>query len=421
MLRLYNTALLPLRAAASIWAGLDRTGAERAREWRERRARLVPGMSGGVWLHGASVGEARIVGSVARGLRARRPATPLAVSAVTRTGRGQLPEPPEVDAAFFAPLDFAGLPGRLLDALRPDALVLVETELWPNTIHEAHARGVAIGLINGRLSEHRMTRYRRWRGLYRPLLERIQRVGAQSEDDAERFRRLGLPGERLQVTGNVKYDLPPPAETPEAVRERLGLARERPVLVAGSTGDGEEEAVLDAAAAARRVFGNLFLVLAPRYPARADDVERLARARGFELTRWSTRGHGVGATDGLLVDTIGQLGALYTVARVAFVGGSLVPIGGHNLLEPAACGVPVLFGPHTDNVREPARALLDAGAGVQVPDGDALGRHVAELLGDDERRETMGRRAEEVVRRNRGALDRTLALVESLLWRGSTA
>jgi 3-deoxy-D-manno-octulosonic-acid transferase len=416
MLGLYNTALLPLRAAALVWAGVDRGSEARTREWGERRARVLPGLPpGGIWMHGASVGEARIVKSLAAAVRRRRPDVPLAVSAITRTGRGQLPGPPDVESAFFAPLDFTGLPGRVLDAVRPAALVLVETELWPNLLHEADARRVPVGLINGRLSAGRMSRYRRFGGLYRPLLERIARVGAQSAADAERFRELGVPAERLETTGNVKYDLPPPTADPAAVRERFGLAVDRPVLVAGSTGEGEEIAVLDAFAQMRERFPDLYLVLAPRYPARADDVERLVRERGLELTRVTTFVEGSAVRDGLLVDTIGELASLYTVARIAFVGGSLVPIGGHNVLEPAACGVPVLFGPHTENADEPARALLDAGAACRVGDADALAARCLELLGNDEARHRMGERAEAVVRANRGAMERTLSILEALL------
>ncbi len=417
MLQLYNTLLLPLRVVVAPWAAWRRRDPSRAREWSERRARVLPRVPpGGLWLHGASVGEARILGSVARVLGDRRPRPPLSVSAYTRTGRRQLPGPPLVDAAFFLPLDFPGLPGRLLDAVRPRALVLVETELWPNLLWESSLRGVPVAVINARLSPRRMGRYRRLGRLYRPLLSGLAAVGAQSAEDGERFRELGVPAGRVTVTGNVKYDLAPPTVDREALRRRFALADDRPVLVAGSTAAGEDGPVLDAYAEARRVVPRAFLVLAPRHPERAPEVERLARERGLRLARLSSAAAGRAGEshDGLLVDTIGELAALYALGRVAFVGGSLVPVGGHNVLEPAALGVPVLFGPHTEHVREPAAALLDAGGALRVEDGSALARRFRELLEDGGARARIAAAAAAVLESNRGALARTVALIDAI-------
>jgi 3-deoxy-D-manno-octulosonic-acid transferase len=415
MLRLYNTALLPLRAGVEIWAAWASRDDGKRVEWAERRARRLPGIApDGVWIHGASVGEVRIVRGLAEELRSARPALPLAVSAYTPMGHAQLPVPPAVDAAFFAPLDFPGLATRVLGALRPAALVLIETELWPNLLHEAHAAGVPLVLLNGRLSPRRMHRYRRLARLYRPLLERVVMLGAQSDGDAERLRELGAPAGAVVVTGNVKYDLPSPRSEPAALRRRLELPRERPVLVVGSTAPHEEAMVLRAFALARQHRPDLLLVLAPRHVTRADEVGELVRSQQLRCVRFSS-GQGVASADVLLVDTVGDLVALYQVAWIAFVGGSLVPVGGHNVLEPAALGVPVLFGPHTEHFREPAETLERAGGARRVRSADEFGDTVQRLLADGDRRREMASRARNVVEANRGALARSVSLLLEVL------
>lgn len=414
MLRLYNTALLPLRAAARLWAALQRDPRKRA-EWAERCTLRLPEVDpGGVWIHGASVGEARIVASLARAIRNRRAALPLAVSAYTPTGRSQLPEPPAVDTAFYAPLDFPAFAARILAALRPAAMVLVETELWPNLLDQARLAGVPVVVLNGRLSSRRMARYRRLSPLYRPLIERVSCLGVQSAEDAERFLELGAPASATSVTGNVKYDLAPPAADAGELRRELHLAPGRPVLVAGSTAPDEEPQVLIAFRQARQACANLLLVLAPRHPARNDEVQRCVRDSGLRSARLSGR-PSTDDLDVLLVDTLGELPALYQLATVAFVGGSLVPIGGHNVLEPAAVGVPVLYGPHTENVREPVAALERAGGGMLVRGAAELGSILEQLLQDDERRTAMARNAAEVVQANRGALERSVELLMATL------
>lgn len=413
MLSVYNTLLLPLRlgaVVASLWAARDR---ERADAWSERLARSVPKVPAGCfWIHGASVGEARVSTAVGQALRRVHPRRPLVFSAVTATGRSRLPGPPLADAAFLAPLDFRGLPGRVLDGIAPAALLLVETELWPNLIHEAAARDVPVIVVNGRLSPERMARYQRFAGLYRPLFARLSRVGAQSPEDARRFEKAGLPADAMEVTGNVKYDMPAPEVDTAALRARFGLEEERVVLVAGSTGEGEDPLVLDVYRELRGHVPDLFLILAPRHPERAEAVAAEAARRSVRLHRLT---HGddrrAGRADGLLVDTVGELSALYALAPAAFVGGSLVPVGGHNVLEPAAMGIPVLFGPHTEHFAEPAAALERAGGGFRVNDAGDLARTWARLLEDRDYRQQAGRNAAGVVEGNRGAMDRTVAMI----------
>jgi 3-deoxy-D-manno-octulosonic-acid transferase len=347
---------------------------------------------------------------------------PLYASAVTRTGRAGLPGPPAVDAAFFAPLDFRGLPSRVLEALGPTGLALVETELWPNLVHEAGQRGVPVAIVNGRLSEERMSRYRRWRRLYRAVLEGIARVGAQSDADAERFESLGVDRGRIVVTGNLKYDLAPLDHDRAALRDRLGVDPvSRPVLVAGSTAEGEDAAVLDAFLAVRAEHPGTLLILAPRHLSRVEAASAACAARGLESVRLSgIPPANAAGRDVVVVDSTGELARLYAVADAAFVGGSLVPVGGHNVLEPVAAGVPVLFGVHTGHVAEPARALVDAGAATRVADGEALGRAWSLLLGDRAARDRMAACGRGVLEGGRGSLVRTLDLLEHAFADGST-
>jgi 3-deoxy-D-manno-octulosonic-acid transferase len=414
----YDALLSVLFPLARALAARDvRRAPERAQEWEERLGRAFPRVrAGGLWLHGASVGEARLAGLLARSIRAARPAIAVSVSCVTRTGRAALPQPPAVDAAFFAPLDLRRRVRPVLRAVSPAALALIETELWPGLIREAAAARCKLALVNARLAPERMGRYRRLRALYRPLLAALDRIGAGSTGDAERLLALGARPETVTVTGNLKYDLPVPALDPASLRLRFGLPPARPVLVAGSTGEGEDVPVLDAFLAVRHGGAQAFLVLAPRHPERAPRAVDLARARGLRTHALSGGNDAAaGAADVLVVDGVGELARLYGMATVAFVGGSLVPVGGHNVLEPAAAGAPVLFGPHTAHVEEPAQALLAAGAARRVADAGALAATWSALLSDPAARTAMVEAARRVLDANRGALARTTALLEDLL------
>jgi 3-deoxy-D-manno-octulosonic-acid transferase len=416
MLSLYNAILLLLRPVAALWAAWAGRTASGREEAAERMARRLPGMEpNGIWIHGSSVGEARIVASLAEALRKSAPDRPLALSAFTKTGRAQLPSRADANAIFYLPLDFNGFADRLLDAVQPSLLTIVETELWPNLLHAASRRGVPVALVNGRISPGRMSRYRRLKGLYRPLLAGMTMIGAQSEQEARRFIELGAAESAIRITGNIKYDLPIPNVDEGELRERLGLPAERAVFVAGSTGPREEPLVLDAFELAREASPLLHLVLAPRHPERADEVEQLLRERGLSHHRLTReRDQHSSEVDVLLVDGVGHLANLYKLGVAAFVGGSLVPEGGHNMLEPAALGVPVLFGPHTDDFAEPATMLERAGGGQRINDAQALGHAVAALLRDPERRRSMAGKAEKVLAANRGALARSVELLLSI-------
>jgi 3-deoxy-D-manno-octulosonic-acid transferase len=420
---LYNILLVPVRWLASLASIRFRRDPVRSAEWAERRVRTVPRIRpGGLWIHGASVGEARIVTSLAGAVRQSQPDRALAASSYTRTGRASLPGPPALDAAFFMPLDLPGYPSRVLNAVQPKGLVLVETELWPNLIRETTERRIPIIMVNGRLSPKRMRQYRRYRSLYRPLLESLTAVGVQSEEEAGRFTELGVRQDRIAVTGNIKYDLPRPATDRTALAARVGISGDRQVLVAGSTGPGEEAIVIKAFLELRRHMPETYLVLAPRHPERCDAVFRESATAGLNLRRLSRAETGDGGcADGLLVDTLGELTALYTLADVAFVGGSLIPVGGHNVLEPAAAGIPVLFGPHIEHFREPAQALLDAGGGSVVADAAELAQAFRTYLADPDRASAAGAAAGQVVESNRGALALSVALVLKALTQDSAS
>jgi 3-deoxy-D-manno-octulosonic-acid transferase len=408
---LYNAALLPVRAASYVFGAWPRGTPEAALERDQRLARRLPAVrAGGLWIHGASVGEARLIGALAREIRRLRPEVPIAASAVTRTGRAQLPSPPDVDASFFLPLDFPSVQRRAFEVLSPSMIILVETELWPNLLAEAERRHVPVVIVNGRLAPERLARYRRLSGLYAPLLRGVASIGVAGPEEAERFIGLGMPAQVIRVIGNLKFDLPEPVEKAEDLRRRFGVASDRPVVAAGSTGDGEDRLVLDAFSAARRDVPNLLLILAPRHPERFTSAALEAEHRGFEVSRVSS-GTASERTDVLLVDTIGQLAALYAIASSAFVGGSLVPVGGHNLLEPLAAGVPVLFGPHTDHVNEIATALTLTGAGLRVADAAALGRAFVDLARHPDERARRVALGRTFVESNRGALRRAANLV----------
>lgn len=415
MRTLYNAALLPARAASVVFGAWPR-GSPRAELERDQRlARRLPAVpEAALWIHGASVGEARLIDALARELRRRRPGQPLIASSVTATGRAQLPPPPTIDAAFFLPLDFTGVQRRAFDALAPSMLLLVETELWPNLLAEAAARRVPAAVVNARIAPERLARYRRLSGLYRPLLGTLDAIGAAGQEDAQRFLALGAPEHAVRVIGNLKFDLaPPPGSGPE-LRARFGIPADRPIVAAGSTGAGEDALVLDAFATARREVPDLVLVLAPRHPERFDVASDEAARRGFAVRRVS-RGAAPGGMDVLLVDTIGDLAALYALAGSAFVGGSLVRVGGHNLLEPVAAGVPVLFGPHTGHVAEIAAELERAGCGERIVDAASLGRSWAALAVNPGERARRAARGSELLAANRGAVGRAVDLALAVL------
>ncbi|MGD9253549.1 MAG: 3-deoxy-D-manno-octulosonic acid transferase [Holophagae bacterium] len=382
----------------------------------ERLARSLPPMQKwGLWIQAVSVGEVEIARRLIAELRAREPALPLLLTATTATGlalaRRTLAEQATV---LPCPLDLTGPVRRVLDAASPRLVVLVETELWPELIHQAERRGVPVAVVNARLSDSSFQKYRRVRPLLRPLLAPIHRVLARDEADAERFRSLGVPAARVRVAGNIKYDLgrdERPLEWATAVRT---MADGRPIVVAGSTMEGEETAVVDAAAALSADGVSPFLVLAPRHPERFDAVVAMLAERGLKVCRRS-EGETISGADVFLIDTIGELARAYSLAEAAFIGGSLVPTGGHNPLEAAVWTVPVLSGRHVNNFREVYDEMTAAGGAVLVDDGDELAARLRVWLADPAAARAAGAAGHEVVVRNRGATERTVDVLLEMI------
>jgi 3-deoxy-D-manno-octulosonic-acid transferase len=416
LLALYLAA--PVVSAVFLWRGLrDRSYWRNFRERFGFGARLVPQ---GVWLHAVSVGEVQACAPLVGALSRRHPGLPLTVTTFTPTGSARARALfGNIAAVRYVPYDLPGAVRRFFRRVQPRLAVIFETELWPNLYRECSRRRVPLVLASARLSARSVSRYQRLGALIRETLERTAVVAAQGPGDAERFRALGADPATTHVTGNIKFDFElPEGLAARGMRLRAQYAPGRPLWVAGSTHGGpEEQAVLEAHERVRAAHPGALLVLAPRHPPRFDEVAQGLRARGIGFVRRSA-GAG-GAADAscavLLLDSLGELLDFYAAADVAFVGGSLVPIGGHNLLEPAALGVPILTGPGNSNSEEIARLLLARGAAEVVHDGAQLGARLAALLADPAARERMGAAGRASVDGNRGALEKLLALIEPLL------
>ncbi|MBW2361494.1 MAG: 3-deoxy-D-manno-octulosonic acid transferase [Deltaproteobacteria bacterium] len=367
---------------------------------------------GGVWVHAAALGELRAASPLIERLRAsgRRVCTSasnLDGREVMRRRQPQLP-------CHLAPLDHPWCVALALARAAPAALVLVETELWPCWIAAARRRGVPVVLVSGRLSDRSFPRYRRVRAWLAPTFARLVAVGARSECDAERFRALGTPAERVSVIGDLKLDCAEPLPLPPPdLAERLAASA---YWVAGSTHSGEESLLLDAFDRLEDDGLASALVLAPRHPSRAGEVRRLVRRRGRRARlRSRLEGPPLGPGEVLVLDTLGELASLYRGARVVFVGGSLVPIGGHDVLEPARAGRPVLFGPHIANTRESAEILVGVGAGREVHDARSLGDALCALLEAPERADALGESGRMALLAHHGSAARAQQLVEAVL------
>lgn len=373
-----------------------------------------------IWIHGASVGELTALAPVVHALRSELPDHRLVLSSMTVGGRtAAATRVRDADVRFLFPLDLPMLVTRALDRVRPRLVLFSETELWPNFLGALAARRIPAIMVSGRISPGAFARYRRWRWLFAPALESVRWFCVQSLDSARRLVALGAPASRVIVTGSLKT-APPPAPTDAALSlASLGVAT-APVLVAASTHADEETAVLDAFARIRTVEPRARLVLAPRKPDRCDEVAALVAARDLGLARRSTLG-----SDGaprwpehvpvLLLDTLGELAGLYGGARLAFVGGTIVPVGGHNVLEPAAVGTPVAVGPHVANVAADVARLRASGGAVQADDARTLAVRMADLFLDPVAAAAAGRAAAATVADLQGPLAVTLAIVRGTL------
>ena len=374
-----------------------------------------------IWVHAVSVGEVLSARPLMSELRASYPKLRLFLSTTTLTGQ-QLARRsvPDVDAVFYFPFDWTITARRTLNVVRPRLFVMTETEIWPNLLRECKRRGVRTLMVNGRISYRSFPRYRLVRPFMKRVLAHIDRFCVQGEETSRRLIELGAEPARIIVTGSLKFDSLESSPTPGRGRERVlrffRVPPTRPVIIAGSTLKGEEEPVIRAFNRVRASGVNALLVIAARHPERFDEVERLCRHEGLTVVRRTELPiDAEPRADAVVLDTIGELAQLYQIATVVFVGGSLVPAGGHNILEPAVYGKPVVFGPHMQNFGEIAETFLTNGAAIQVRTAGEFEETMLSLIGDPVRRARVGAAARALVESNRGARDRTLMVIRDLL------
>ena len=415
LLAVYLSA--PIISVVFLWRGIRNRGyRENLRERWGFGRRVAPG---GVWLHAVSVGEVQACAPLVGALRRSHPQLPLTVTTFTPTGAARARALfGDVAEVRYVPFDLPGAVRRFFRRVEPRLAVIFETELWPNLYRECRRRRVPLVLASARISERSLGRYRRLGALFTDAVSSAAIVAAQGAGDAARFKALGASPESTHVTGNIKFDFELPAGLAERGRRlRRVYAARRALWVAGSTHEGEEAAVLEAQRLVRSRHAQALVVIAPRHPARFDAVAALLTTAGVACVRRSDGEDAAGAADAevLLLDSLGELLEFYAAADVAFVGGSLVPVGGHNLLEPAALGVPVLTGPNNFNGAEVARLLTARGAASIVANAAELGARVSALLGDAAERERIGTLGRDCVEASRGALARLLELIEPLL------
>lgn len=373
--------------------------------------------SRGIWVHAVSVGEVQAAAPLVEALLKRFPAIPLVLTTVTPTGRER------ARALFggradvrYVPIDLPGAVRRFFNRVRPQLAVILETEIWPNLYHRCGKLGVPLVLASARISPRSVKSYRRLVGLFRETLSNGIFIAAQSSADAERFRSIGANPQHTHVVGNIKFDYSHPANIEQqGLGRRRALGMDRPVWVAGSTHAHEEDILLTAHRELRMRFPEALLVLVPRHPPRFGEVEDALRSKGVKFVTYSSGAPVAGDTEVFLVDTLGELLSFYAASDVAFVGGSLVPIGGHNLLEPLSLGLPTLSGPNTFNAADIAKLLVECGAVRIVRDAAELAAAIGMLLADPAARTRMGASGRQAIEDNRGAVGRLMAFLEPLL------
>ncbi|MEP6783379.1 MAG: 3-deoxy-D-manno-octulosonic acid transferase [Acidobacteriota bacterium] len=441
MYSLYSVLVLVVAVIASPWLIYQAVRYKKYVRSLGQRMGYLPvsfNMDGdeSICIHAVSVGEVLTARPLISGLKRRYPNLRMFLSTTTMAGQ-QLARRSvqDVDAVFYFPFDLGFVVRRTLDLVKPKLFIMMETEIWPNLLRECRARGIKSAIVNGRLSARSFPRYRMIRPMMRRVLEHIDRFLVQSEESARRFIDLGADPARVVVTGSLKFDsldvsstaLPGvpaarfvrggvEARARDRVLRYFRLSSTRPVIVAGSTMKGEEASVLRAFRKVRTAAPNTLLVLAPRNPERFGEAEQLARSEGWKVARRSDLAvDAEPRVDIVILDTIGELATIYQIATIVFVGGSLVATGGHNVLEPAVHGKPIVFGPHMENFREIADAFVSNGAGVQLNEEAELEEAFLLLMGDPVRRARLGAAARALVEANRGANDKSITVLSALL------
>ncbi len=420
LLALVTIVTLPLLVGLLASKAKLRSGLRERLGFLPDEVKYRPGNARPVWLHAVSVGEVTASVPILRALRRRHPDLPIVLSTITSTGQQTARQKvAEADHIIYFPFDYYPIVRRAIRTVNPRLFIHTETEIWPNFLWGLKRRDIPSVIVNGRLSERSMRGYRRFGFFFRRVLEAIVIFGMQSERDGERAVAIGARPDRVRITGNMKFDQAEP-ELEEGEREALRAALKIPLdgrtLIAGSTHPGEETAVVEAFKRLRASWPDLRLLIAPRHPERFDEVTRMADAAGLSTARKTELdAGGSGEPEVVVIDTIGELARLYGIGDIIFVGGTLAPVGGHNVLEPIAYGKPVLFGPHVQNIPDIAAALIEAGGAVQVDDADALFRAASKFLDDPAALEEAGRRAYSILEPNQGATERNLAVVEQFL------
>jgi 3-deoxy-D-manno-octulosonic-acid transferase len=382
---------------------------------RERLGHL-PGkpLRRSIWVHAVSVGEVRAVETLLERLRASYPDRPLALSTTTPTGQELARTRAGIDRVFYFPFDLPWAVRRTLDHVDPEVLIIAETEIWPNLIRECHRRGVKLMMINGRIADRSLARYQWIRRWLEKLLSYYSVLGVQSQLDGERMEAIGGQPARINVFGNIKYDAPARAVSLDG-GFTARLQASQPLWVAASTAPGEEDLILDAYATLRENQPGISLLIAPRKPERFEDVATLIRNRGYRCVRRSSvetnhSGNGV-----ILLDTIGELASVFQHAAVVFMGGTLVPFGGHNILEPARFAKPIVFGPHMENFREMSALFLKGQGAIQIVEARELAKTVSGILGDQPMAAALGVNARRIADEHAGATDRFLTFLRATL------
>jgi len=378
--------------------------------------RIVPGASPVIWVHAVSVGEVLAVSGLVENMRKRLPGYQIFVSTTTDTGQKLARKRFGDDHVFYFPIDFRWAIRPYLEKLKPQLVVIAETEFWPNFLRLVHASGASIAIVNARISDSSWPGYRRFRSVLRKILGQIDIFLAQTDEDRKRLIDIGAPAERVQVSGNLKFDIELPAAPPVVASLRAAFARDQasPIIVCGSTVEGEEPLLMRAFENVLASHPRAVMILAPRHPERFNGVDAMLKQLGVRFWRrslWSGESLAGGV---LLVDTIGELAALYGVADITFVGGSLVPRGGHNIIEPAQHGVPIVVGNHTENFRDIV-GLFQSRNAVRIVGPAELPLVFLELASDEALRKTLGDRAAETLRSQAGATTRTLNRLTTLL------
>lgn len=425
---LYNMLSLPLLLPVGIYHLYRSLSRGRAPAFKERFGFLPSaelekiGDRPVIWLHAVSVGEAIAARPLLKALRTRYPDHAIIVSNTTETGRAIASTFPEKDVCLYFPFDFLPAVRRALDHVKPELIIIMETEIWPNFTRQAALRKIPVILANGRISDRSYGRYLKFRWFFRHALRLFSHLCMQTDVDRERIIAIGAPPERTLKTGNLKYDVPfrqLPAEDIAALKQHYTIPRDVTVICAGSTHPGEEEHIIEVYRNLLTTRHDLFLVLVPRHPERAGSVASLLENSGLAYRRRTA----VDASDKelftggevLLVDTIGELMGLYALSDIVFVGGSLVPTGGHNLLEPASVGVATIFGPHMTNFREIAALVLQHQAGIQVETPGDLTRAFQKLLSEPALRKDLGCNGLLMMRENGGATLRYMDIIATYL------